>query len=129
MVKKEFTYRGYPLPELQKMSLQDFAKIVCSRKRRTLMRGLIPQHKILVEQVRKAEGTKPIRTHCRDMIILPEFVGKVFGIYNGKEFVRTEIRPDMIGDYIGEYALTRKRVAHSAPGIGATRASKYVSLK
>ncbi len=82
-----------------------------------------------MERSRKIESPKQIRTHCRDMIILPEFVGKVLGIYNGKEFVRTEIKPDMIGDYIGEYALTRKRVTHSAPGIGATRASKYVSLK
>ena len=128
MARKEFTYRGYKLEQLQGMSIEEFSKLVCSRERRTLSRGLIPQHKKLLERSRKIEG-KPIRTHCRDMIILPEFVGKTFAIYNGKEYVRTDVTPEMIGSYLGEFVLTRKKVSHSSPGMGATRASKFVSLK
>jgi len=128
MAKKEFTYRGYKLEELQKMNVTEFAKLVCARERRALSRGLIPQHKKLLERSRKVQG-KPIRTHCRDMIILPEFVGKTFAIYNGKEYIRLDITQEMISHHLGEFVLTRRRVMHSAPGVGATRASKYVSLK
>ena len=128
MAKKEFTYRGYTLEGLQKMSIEEFTKLVCARERRTLNRGFIQTHKKLLERSRKVQG-KPIRTHCRDMIILPEFVGKTFAIYNGKEYIRTDITQEMIGHHLGEFVLTRRRVMHSAPGVGATRASKYVSLK
>ena len=128
MAKKEFTYRGYKLEELKKMKLAEFAELLCARERRTLSRGISQKHKKLVERSRKIQG-KPIRTHCRDMIILPEFSGKLFAIYNGKEFVRTDILPEMIGHYLGEFVQTRNRVKHSAPGVGATKASKFVSLK
>ena len=78
----------------------------------------------------KASGSrKPIKTHNRDMIVIPEMIGAVLGVYNGKEFVRVEIAPAMIGHYLGEFAPTRKRVIHSAPGVGATRSSMYVPLK
>ena len=116
------------MEDLQKMKLEEFAKLVKARERRSLTRGFIKQHEKLIERSRKIQG-KPIRTHCRDMIILPEFVGKIFAIHNGKEFVRTDITPEMIGHYLGEFVLTRRRVMHSSPGVGATRASKFVSLK
>ena len=128
MARKEFTYRGYKLEQLQNMKVEEFAKLVCARKRRTLTRGFIKKHEKLLDRSRKIQG-KPIRTHCRDMVILPEFVGKTFAVYNGKEFVRLDIKPEMIGDYLGEYVQTRRRIMHSAPGMGATRASKFVSLK
>jgi|TARA_Y100000310_G_C20685603_1_gene818732 small subunit ribosomal protein S19 len=128
MVKKEFKYRGYTLEQLQGMTIEEFAKLVCSNKRRSLARGLIKDHKKLVERARKIQG-KPVRTHCRDMIILPEFVGKIFAIYNGKEYVRTDIIPEMIGSRLGEFVVTRRKVSHSSPGVGATRSSKFVSLK
>ena len=50
-------------------------------------------------------------------------------VHNGKEFVIVNITPEMIGHYIGEFALTRKKVAHHAPGIGATRSSASLSVK
>ncbi len=124
---KIFTYRGFTVEELKKMSLEDYANIAGARVKRTLKRGLPPQHTKLLNRSRKA--TAPIKTHCRDMIILPEFIGKTFMIHNGKEYVRVTIDQEMTGHYLGEFAMTRKRVAHSAPGMGATRASKYVSLK
>ena len=128
MVKKEFTYRGFKLEQLQKMSKEEFAKLEDARTRRSLTRGFIKTHEKLLERSRKIQG-KAIRTHCRDMIILPEFVRKLFAIYNGKEYVRTDITAEMIGHCLGEFVLTRKRTTHSAPGVGATRSSKFVSLK
>ena len=128
MARKEFTYRGYTLEDLQKMKIEEFVKVVSARTRRSLKRGFIKKHEKLIERSRKIQG-KPIRTHCRDMIILPEFTGKIFSVYNGKEYVRTDITPEMIGHYLGEFVATRRRVMHSAPGVGATRASKFVSLK
>ena len=124
---KIFTYKGKTLEELQKMSLEEFANIANARVRRVLKRGFQPKHKKLIERSRKAK--KPLKTHCRDMIILPEFIGKTFHIHNGKEYLPVTFEPEMVGHYFGEFALTRRRVQHSAPGMGATRASKYVSLK
>ncbi len=132
---KKFTFRGYALEELQKLSLDDFAGLLQSRQRRSLLRGLQPRHKKLLEHVRavreQQKGGKEavVRTHCRDMIILPEMVGLKFGVYNGKEFVVVEIKPEMIGHRLGEFSLTRKKVTHGTPGIGATRSSLYVPLK
>jgi len=131
---KKFTFRGYALEELQKLSLDDFAGLLPSRQRRSLLRGLQPRHKKLLEHVRAVREQQKgkeavVRTHCRDMIILPEMVGLKFGVYNGKEFVVVEIKPEMIGHRLGEFSLTRKKVTHGTPGIGATRSSLYVPLK
>jgi len=71
----------------------------------------------------------PIRTHLRDMVILPSFVNHQIFVHNGKEFQRVDIKPEMIGHYLGEFALTRKKVKHTGPGVGATRSSKYMPLK
>ncbi len=114
------------------MSLNELANIMPARQRRSLKRGLKEEHKKVLEKLRKFKEkgiNKPIRTHCRDMIILPEMVGWVFQVYNGKEFVPVKITPEMIGHYLGEFSLTRKKVQHSAPGIGATRSSAFLSVK
>ncbi len=81
-----------------------------------------------MERVRRTTG-KSIRTHRRDMPILPEFVGKRIAIYNGLKFVEVEIAPEMIGHYLGEFGQTRHSVTHSGPGVGATRSSQNVALK
>ncbi len=133
---KRFTYRGYTLEELKKMPLEEFAKLLPSRQRRSLLRmlrGTHPEARKLLAKVRKVQkkgdGDVIIRTHRREMIILPEMVGLKFGVYNGKEFVVVEIKPEMIGHRLGEFSQTRKRVIHGAPGIGATKSSMYVPLK
>lgn len=129
---KEFTYRGYPIDQLQKMSMDRFIQLLPSRQRRSLLRGLTEQQRILLEKIRKAKRSpenKPIKTHCRDMIILPEMVGLTIMVYNGKEFIPIKIRPEMVGHYLGEFAITCKRVVHGTPGIGASRSSMYVPLK
>ncbi len=123
---REFRYRGYTLEELQKMSLEQLAELLPARERRKIKRGFTEQEEKLLRKLRK-KGTA--RTHCRDMIVLPEMVGKVVFVHNGKEFVRVEIKPEMIGHRLGEFAQTRRFEKHSGPGVGATRSSKYVPLK
>jgi len=132
---REFTYRGYPLSKLLEMPMDQFVNLLPSRQRRSLKRGLTPQQRILLEKIRYAkklleEGkTVKIRTHCRDMIILPEMVGMTIHVHNGKDFVPVEITAEMIGHYLGEFAITNKRVVHGTPGLRATRSSMYVPLK
>ncbi|MCX8176809.1 MAG: 30S ribosomal protein S19 [Candidatus Bathyarchaeota archaeon] len=132
---KEFTYRGYTLDQLQGMSMDEFITLLPSRQRRSLIRGLSPEQRILLEKIRQAKealtrGEKlTLKTHCRDMVILPEMVGVTVLVHNGKEFVPVEIKPEMIGHYLGEFAITNKPVKHGTPGIGATRSSMYVPLK
>ncbi len=123
---REFRYRGYTLEELQKMSLEEFAKLLPARERRKIKRGFTEQEEKLLRKLRKKGWA---RTHCRDMIVLPEMVGKTIYVHNGKEFVRVDIKPEMIGHRLGEFAQTRKFEKHSGPGVGATRSSKYVPLK
>ncbi len=132
MPRKKFTYRGRSLEELSSMSFEEFLALLPARQRRSISRGFSKIHRTLLERIRRAvkEGTKKsIKTHCRDFIILPEMVGLTMEVYDGKEFQRFEVQPEMIGHYLGEFVLTRKRVQHSAPGVGATRSSKYVPLK
>lgn len=135
MARKKFVYRGYELEELQKLPMQDFINLLPSRQRRSLDRGFSDKQKKLLARLRNAKAEMEngnrviIRTHCRDMVILPEMIGLTVGIYNGKEFKVVELVPDMVGHYFGEFALTRARVRHSSPGVGATKSSMYVPLK
>ena len=127
MVKKEFMYKGKNLEELKKLSLNELAVILPARQRRKLKRGFTEQEKILLKKIRS--GKQNIETHCRDMIIIPEMVGITIKVHKGREFANLIVEPDMIGHYLGEFALTRNRVTHSAPGIGATRSSASLSVK
>ena len=120
-------FRGKKLDEIKAMSLQDFMQMVPSRSRRTMKRGFTEQEKIFLENLRS--GEKDPKTHCRDMIILPEMLGKLIKVYNGKEFMPVAIEPEMLGHRLGEFAQTRRKVAHSAPGIGATRSSASLSVR
>ena len=129
----EFTFRGYDLDDLQDMSLEEVAELLPARQRQTIERGLSTEQEKLIEEAREAteEGSAndPIRTHLRNMPILPEFVGKTFSVYTGQSFERVYVEPEMLGHYLGEFQLTRKSVEHGQAGIGATRSSKFVPLK
>lgn len=127
MVKKEFCYRGKTLTELKKMSMKEFMELTPAKTRRSLKRGFPEQHKRLIERMK--EGGKNIKTHCRDMVIIPEMIDLTLMIYNGSKFVPVIIQPEMLGHRLGEFVLTRKEVHHSAPGIGATRSSASLSVK
>ncbi|MEM0364340.1 MAG: 30S ribosomal protein S19 [Candidatus Nitrosocaldus sp.] len=129
---KEFRYRGRTLQELQEMSMEELISILPSRIRRTLRRGLGEERLKLLREVKAAKDNpsgKPVKTHLRDMPILPNMVGLTIHVTNGKEFVPIEIKPEMIGHYLGEYAIPNKPVKHGTPGIGASRSSLYVPLK
>ena len=129
---KEFKYRGYSMKELQSMSLDEFLKLVPSRQRRSLTRGLSDTKKKILERVdnlNKDSSDQSIRTHSRDLILLPKLLGLTIHVYTGKEFIPVEVQPSMIGHYLGEYAITNKKVQHGTPGIGASKSSLYVPLK
>ncbi|RKD94711.1 30S ribosomal protein S19 [Halopiger aswanensis] len=130
---EEFTYRGHTLDELQDMELEEVAELLPARQRRSIQRGLSVEKQKLLEEAREKDeeetANAPIRTHLRDMPVLPEFVGLTFEVYNGQSFERVRIDPEMIGHYLGEFQLTRTSVEHGQAGIGATRSSKFVPLK
>ncbi|MEM2940890.1 MAG: 30S ribosomal protein S19 [Thermoproteota archaeon] len=131
------TYRGKTLEELNQLSMNELMRLLPSHVRRSLSRGLHPETRKLLEKIRmiKAEaaqsGVQPkrIRTHRRDLPILPEMVGLTIEVHNGKDFIPVEITLDKVGHYIGEFAITNKRVVHGKPGVGASKASTYVPLK
>ncbi|WP_247729072.1 30S ribosomal protein S19 [Halovivax limisalsi] len=129
----EFTYRGYTLDELQEMDLDEVAELLPARKRRSIERGLSHEQEKLLEKARnrtdEETANDPIRTHLRNMPVLPEFVGLTFAVYDGQEFGRVQVEPEMLGHYLGEFQLTRTSVEHGQAGIGATRSSKFVPLK
>jgi len=127
--KKEFKYHGMSLEEVQKLSIDELIPILPSRARRTLKRGLTKTQDKLLNDIEKAKHGDMIKTHCRNMIILPRFVGHKVDIHNGAGFQRVDIQPHMIGHCLGEFAMTRKKVKHTGPGVGATRGSKYMPLK
>ena len=129
---REFKYRGYTLEQLQNMSFESLLMLLPSRIRRSLNRGVSDEKRKLLEEVRAARDgklNKPIKTHARDMPILPYMVGLTIHVHNGKEFVPLTIKPEMIGHYLGEFVITNKKVVHGTPGIGASRSSLYVPLK
>ncbi|PSP19772.1 30S ribosomal protein S19 [Halobacteriales archaeon QH_10_67_13] len=129
----EFTYRGHTLDELQELSIEEVAELLPARQRRTIERGLSVEHEKLLEAAREAESEEtandPIRTHLRDMPVLPEMIGLTFAVHTGQSFERVAVEPEMLGHYLGEFQLTRQEVEHGQAGIGATRSSKFVPLK
>ncbi|MDI6866053.1 30S ribosomal protein S19 [Methanoculleus sp.] len=125
--REEFTYRGHTIADLQQMALSELLPLMPARARRKFNRGLSREQEKLLTDIRSGEA--PLRTHLRDMVIMPEMVGKTIEIHNGKEFQKVEIQPEAVFHYLGEFALTRKKVSHGSAGIGATRSSKYVPLK
>ncbi len=130
-----FRYRGRTLEEILKMPMDEFVKLLPARQRRSLRRGLKPEHRKLLEKVHKAkrlmaEGKKVvIRTHARDMIVLPEMVGLTIHVYNGIAWIPVYISPWHIGHYLGEFALTTRIVQHGEPGLKATRSSLHIASK
>ncbi|MCI4459516.1 MAG: 30S ribosomal protein S19 [Acidilobus sp.] len=130
---KRFRYRGKSLEELLSMSLDEFVQLLPARQRRSLMRGLTPaQRKLLnkIRALRKAgKSDVMIKTHVRDMIILPEMVGLTIAVYNGKEYVPVRITPEMIGHRLGEFSHTTKLVHHGEPGLKASKSSLHIAAK
>lgn len=132
MAIKQFTFKGKTIEELKTMDLKEFIELVQSRQKRSLKRGFTDTQKKLLEKVKKAKQgiyKKPIKTHSRDMIVIPELLDQIIHVHIGKEFVPIKIIPEMLGKFLGELTLTRKRVEHSAPGVGATKSSAAITAK
>lgn len=127
--RKEFTYRGLTLAALQAMPVEEQLEYLPARARRSVSRGLTAEQMKLLGKIREAQPGTPVRTHRREMIVLPEMVGHVIAIYMGKGFQNFQIQPEMIGHAFGEFAVTRKFDKHGGVGVGATRGSKHLPLK
>lgn len=116
--EKGFTFKGKTLEELKAMSIEDLAKLLPSRERRKMTRGFTEQEKIFLDKVETGSGK--LKTHCRDMIVLPNMVGKKIGIYSGKEFVEIMIVAEMIGYRFGQLVPSKKIATHTTMGAKKT---------
>jgi len=133
---RKFTYRGVDLDQLLDMGMKQLTDLVHARARRRFNRGVKRKNMALLKKLRKAKKEAPqnekpeaVKTHLRDMIIIPEMIGSIIGVYNGKTFNQVEIKPEMVGHYLGEFSVTYKPVKHGRPGIGATHSSRFIPLK
>ena len=129
---KEFTYYGLATKELENLSNDELFKLLTARARRSLKRGINDGKRKLIDEIKEAKAgnnKNTIKTHLRDLIILPYMVGVTVNVFSGKEFMPVTISNEMIGHYLGEYVITNKRVTHGAPGVGSSRSSLYVPLK
>lgn len=133
VIARRDIWRGVEESKVAEVTMEQFMEMATSRERRTLKRlNSNPKLKKFMENVRKIKKENPkkmIKTHMREAIILPEWFGLTFGIYNGKEYKNVEITLHMIGKRLGDFAHSTGRVLHSGPGVGATRGSKFVPLK
>ena len=127
MAVREFKLRGKTLDELGRLGMKELMPLLNASGRRKMKRGFTEAEKIFLKKVEKSK--KKVKTHCRDMLVLPLMVGKIISIHSGKEFKDVQILPEMIGHRLGEFMMTRNRVTHNAPGIGATRSSAAMSVK
>ena len=130
MVKKEFTYRGKTLEEMNAMSIDQFAQLCNARSRKTLKAGFDKHILQKMEKARaKGEKAKPIKTHRRDIVVIPSMVGLRFAVYRGNSFEAVDVVDKMLGHYLGELVFTRKRLQHGKAGIGATKSSSAVTAR
>jgi small subunit ribosomal protein S19 len=125
--KKEFVYRGLTLEELQALPLEEFVDLLPARSRRSIDRGMLTKNERFFKHLER--GDEVIKTHSREIVILPNMVGRKVAIHDGRAFQELTIAPEMIGHLIGEFSLTRKLVKHTGVGVGATRSSKFMPLK
>ena len=133
---KKYSYRGNDLNKLIAMNMDEMSQQLRSRQRRKLRRKMGTKYarfinKLLDTKKHTAQGEKPaaVKTHLRDCIVLPSMVQSVINSHKGNGYSNIEVKPEMIGYYLGEYAMTYKRVTHGKPGVGATHSSKFVPIK
>ncbi len=127
--KKIITYRGKTVDELKNLDVREFAKYLKSRQRRAVLRQFQDIENFVSRAKKKAEKNKTIKTHIRNLIIVPQMVGMKLQIYNGREFVPIEVTGHMLGHRFGEFSMTRAKIKHSGAGIGATKGSKAKAKK
>eukprot|EP00658_Telonema_sp_P-2_P044124 TRINITY_DN319_c0_g1_i11.p1 TRINITY_DN319_c0_g1~~TRINITY_DN319_c0_g1_i11.p1 ORF type:complete len:176 (+),score=79.58 TRINITY_DN319_c0_g1_i11:68-595(+) len=111
----KFQFRGLELEALNKLKDAEISELYHARARRRMSRGMNKKYVSLMKKVRESKkdvkiGDKPpvIKTHLRNMLIMPEMIGGMIGIYNGKIFNAVEIKGEMLGRYLGEFSLSYK---------------------
>lgn len=124
VVKKDVLYRGKNLDYLKTLDVRESAKYLPSGSRRYILKNFDVVEKFIKRCEKKISKNKRIKTHSREMVIVPKIVGLTIGIHNGKAFQDIQILPEMIGHRFGEFAMTRSKVAHGAAGIGSTKGSR-----
>ncbi len=127
MAIRETLWYGKTPEQVKALDAKEFMQLVPARARRKLKRGFTGEEKELLRRVEK--NKQNIKTHCRDMIIVPKMLGHTFLVYNGKEWTSLAVVQDMLGHALGEFSMTRKHVKHGAAGIGATKSSRGVTAK
>jgi small subunit ribosomal protein S19 len=127
--KKQFMYRGKSVEELKELEVREFAKYLPSRQKRTVLRNFQVIEEFIKRAKSKIEKGKKMRTHKREIVIVPQMVGMTIQVYNGKNFNQILIEPEMLGHRLGEMSGTRNKVAHSKAGVGATKGSKHKAKK
>lgn len=127
--KKEFTFKGKTIEELKTLEVREFARFLRSRQRRTALRNFQKIEEFINRSREKLERDKRIKTHQRDLIIVPQMIGWKIGIYNGQKFVPVDVIAEMLGHKFGEFAPTRARIKHGKLGVGATKGTKHKSKK
>jgi len=127
--RKEFTYRGKTVDELKKLDVREFSKYLKSGARRSALRQFQQIEDFVNRAKTKNQKNKPIRTHQRELLVVPEMVGMKIGVHDGRNFIPVLITGEMLGHRLGEFAITRGKVKHSKAGIGATKGSKFKAKK
>ena len=127
--KKQFTCRGKTLQELKGLDTREFAKYLKSRQRRFTLRQFQEIENFVNSADDKIKNKKPVKTHKRDLIIVPKMVGMKIQVYNGRNFMPVEITEETLGHRLGEFAPTRGKVKHGKAGVGATKGTKAQSKK
>lgn len=129
MAKKEFTFRGKTVEELRGMTLEQFAALCNSRAKRNLKKGFDKKLLKKIDNAAKNPKAKPVKTHKRNLIVIPAMLGVKIAVHKGNSFETVEVNEKMLGHYIGEFVLTRKRLMHGKAGIGATRSSTAITAR
>lgn len=127
--KKKLTYRGRTVEELQALDVREFAKLLKSRQRRSVLRNFQEVENFVSRAKEKSAKKKQIRTHKRDLVIVPQLVGMKLQIHNGNKFIPVIVTGEMLGHKFGEFAPTRGRVNHGSAGVGATKSSRSKAKK
>lgn len=127
--KKDFTFRGKTLEELKTLEVREFAKLMRSRQRRSALRNFQKIEDFVSRANKKIEKKKQVKTHLRDLIVVPQMIGMRIHIHSGNKFAPIDIIPEMLGHKFGEFAPTRARIQHTKAGVGATKGSKSKSKK
>ncbi len=124
---KELKWRGMSEAQVKELEWDAFLKLLPARRRRSLTRERTDDQKALLKKIEA--GERNIKTHSRNMVVIPAMLGQTIHIHSGKTFVPITITLEMLGHCLGEFAPSRKMVSHSSAGVGSTRSSKAVSAR